>query len=158
MRRWNMNDPASVRDVQAHVSSVMDDRMRSLILQQLSYIGEHAVKVARDKTRANTWGDRTGNLRSSIGYVIIDNGKVVTWGKSETFTGPEGNGSEGESTARSVLDRLASSHSEGIVLIITAGMDYAEYVEFRYQKDVLYTSWKEAERLAEKLIKPLFKK
>lgn len=158
MRRWNMNDPASVRDVQAHVSSVMDDRMRSLILQQLSYIGEHAVKVARDKTRANTWGDRTGNLRSSIGYVILDNGQVVKSGRTERHSGPEGNGAEGESTAKTVLNRIASSNSKGMVLIVTAGMDYSEYVEFRHNKDVLFTSWKEAERLAEKLIKPLFKK
>ena len=59
-----------------------------LIIKQLSYIGEECIKVAR---KNGSYDYITGNLRSSIGYVILYDGKPVQYGASERYSGKKGN-------------------------------------------------------------------
>lgn len=61
--------------------------------------------------------DQTGNLRNSIGYVVVANGQIVT--KSSDVNG------HGEAQ----LTSLAARYKTGYALIIVAGMDYAVHVE-----------------------------
>ena len=97
------------------------DRKAIVFLQS---VGERVVKYAREH---GSYTDQTGNLRHSIGYVIIQYGKVV----SENFS--SGNGypeaqQEAREAAMKVASELPKMHTyRGWV----AGMEYARYVEAR---------------------------
>jgi hypothetical protein len=78
--------------------------------------------VKRAKS-TNTYIDRTGNLRSSIGYVLCINGVEV----DSSFKGV---GEEGVRKGYELATRIAgNAGSNGIVAVVVAGMDYALYVE-----------------------------
>lgn len=139
------------------------------IIEQLSYIGEVCVKTAREK---GTYNDITGNLRSSIGYVVLYDGKPVKTGgfqqvrgrgekmslvKYKTKSGKEveywakgasGDGSKGVQTGQELLQKMQAKFPWGIVLIVCAGMNYAAYVEAIHHKDVLTS----AEPLVDELL------
>lgn len=91
------------------------------IIQVLSYLGELCVNHART---LNTYKDQTGNLRSSIGYIIVKDGKVV----KQSFEGAK---LEGKQRARQVARELMSEIEQGWGLIVVAGMSYALAVESR---------------------------
>ena len=95
------------------------DRKAIVFLQS---VGERVVKYAREH---GSYTDQTGNLRHSIGYVIIQYGKVV----SENFS--SGNGypeaqQEAREAAMKVASELPKMHT---YLVWVAGMKYARYVE-----------------------------
>lgn len=97
------------------------DRKAIVFLQS---VGERVVKYAREH---GSYTDQTGNLRHSIGYVIIQYGKVV----SENFS--SGNGypeaqQEAREAAMKVASELPKMHT---YLVWVAGMEYARYVEAR---------------------------
>lgn len=98
------------------------------IVAIFSYIGEEAIKLARED-HANNWTDRTGNLRSSIGYMITYNGKEVHTNGFSTTSAPDGDGKEGQAEGKRVVEGMKGTHTEGFALIVVAGMNYAEYVE-----------------------------
>lgn len=93
------------------------------IINQLKYIGERGYIAIRDYS-GKAYIDRTGNLRSSSGYVIFKDGKVLIKGKFETVKGGEKGAKEGEKFARS----LAPKFPQGLVLVLVAGMQYAASV------------------------------
>lgn len=119
-------------------------RFRQACINKLTYVGEQAVKEARENGK---YKDRTGNLRSSIGYCVLDNGKVVRESSFEALKP----GAAGSQEGRQFLSRLISEHSEGLVLILVAGMEYAAYVEAK-NLNVLDS----AEQLAERILPKLF--
>lgn len=53
------------------------ERVEVLTVRALSYLGELCVIEARNRPQEISWYDRSGNLRSSIGYAIIHNGKYL---------------------------------------------------------------------------------
>ena len=138
-----------MRKLKAGIDAKMKG-VADLIIKQLSYIGEECVKVARDSGRYN---DITGNLRSSIGYVILYDGKPVQYGASKQYSGEKGNGELGAAAAESLLQKLQAKFPWGIVLIVCAGMNYAAYVEYHKDKDVLHSAEQVAEQLVNKLLK-----
>lgn len=97
-------------------------RQERAILRRLKKIGEEAINTARTSRR---YLDQTGNLTSSIGYVILRRGSIVNKaGFDKTKEGDEGV-RQGESLATS----LAKDYPHDFALIVVAGMDYAAYVE-----------------------------
>lgn len=97
-------------------------RQERVIMRRLQYIGEEAINTARTSRR---YLDQTGNLTSSIGYVILRRGSIVNKaGFDKTKEGGEGV-RQGESLATS----LAKDYPHDFALIVVAGMDYAAYVE-----------------------------
>ena len=86
--------------------------------------------------------DLWGNLRSSVGYVIVKDGEIVSKGGFEAV---KSSAKDGEQYAES----LASKYPTGIVLIVVAGMIYASRVQNEYGYDVLTS----AELLADKMVK-----
>lgn len=97
-------------------------RQERVIMRRLQYIGEEAINTARTSRR---YLDQTGNLTSSIGYVILRRGSIVNKaGFDKTKEGDEGV-RQGESLATS----LAKDYPHDFALIVVAGMDYAAYVE-----------------------------
>lgn len=125
------------------IEQQVDARIQGLenaLIYRMSVIGEQVLNVARS---TNSYKDQTGNLRSSIGYVIAQDGKVV---RASSFTQVK-QGGNGTEQGRSYAESLAAKFSQGIVLIVVAGMNYAAYVK-KKGYDVIDGS----ELLAEKLV------
>mgnify|MGYP002623257390 CR=1 FL=1 len=125
------------------------ERYRRTVLRTLQYIGERAITVARTTAmKGKDFTNQTGNLRSSIGYVVVYNGQIVQ--KSGFATVNEG--STGSATGVSLAERLAREAERGYVLIVVAGMHYAKYVSAKGY-DVLDSAEMTANDLARQLLK-----
>ncbi len=111
------------------------EQIKQVILLNLKRVGETFVKNARNQ---DTYKDRTGNLRSSIGYVILYNGEQLF--ESFKSTG----GPLGVSKAKEVIEDSKQRFPRGFVIIGVAGMDYAAAVEAKGY-DVITASSIEAE-------------
>ncbi len=102
------------------------------ILEMLHRIGTEAVNVAKTIPPERGFTDQSGNLRSSIGYVIFKNGKAV-----ETFFEQVKGGKEGVDKGRQLANQVGKKYSdEDYALVVVAGMNYAVYVESK-GRDVL---------------------
>ena len=121
------------------------ERKRQAIINNYIKAGEAAIKEAR---RNHKYTRQTGNLTSSIGYCILDNGKVLAMSKFEVV----GNGKKGAEEGRKFLRKLIRENSKGLVFIMVAGMSYANYVE-AMSLDVLES----AEMLSKKMLPKLCK-
>lgn len=113
------------------------DAFTEYLTRQLCYIGEAALKAAREK---GSYTDRTGNLRNSTGYVVAVGGRIVTTGGFDKAQGLP------------FAKELALSTAADGVLVVCAGMKYATYVSARGY-DVLDSAELEAQRMANELIK-----
>ena len=136
----------------AQISRVFDQfgsRMEDKMLKILQRAGEVFVREARER---GAYTDVTGNLRSSIGYVIAQDG-VILEGDFQV-AGKGSDGDTGVKEARRLSTELALTHDKGLVLIGLAGMDYAVHVENIKGKDVISS----AEQIAKKMVKDLAKK
>ena len=124
-------------------------RREQAIIATYCYIGEYCVKVARD---GGTYKDRTGNLRSSIGYVVLNNSIVVKQGSFEQIK----SGNEGVKEGNKFLQKLKkkSEYRNGIVFIMSAGMNYSAKVEAKGY-DVLTLSELQAKELANQMLSDL---
>jgi len=112
---------------QAQVKRWIDrfgDRAEEKMIKALQQTGEYFVTRARE---TGNYNNDTGNLRSSIGYVIARDGQT------------------GVGEAKRLASSLALTHNKGLVLIGVAGMDYAVYVENMDNKDVISSSESKAE-------------
>lgn len=109
------------------------ERVERLTIRSLSKLGEQCVTKIRDRAGDKSWYDQTGNLRSSVGYVIAHNKNIIQY---STFN-QVNQGSEGVKTGKDLAKELAKRYSNNYVLIVVAGMNYAEFVEAMDNKDVL---------------------
>ena len=126
--------------------------VESAIIFNLKYLGEACINEARV---SGDYTDQTGNLRSSVGYIIVSNGTVVYSGG---FGGNYGKGgSEGEPTGRSYAMSKASKYRKGYALIVVAGMEYAAKVEAT-GRNVLSTAKIYAEKEMAKIMRELKRK
>lgn len=107
------------------------------ILAALTRLGEECVARIRTRSNHESWIDRTGNLRSSIGYAIFDYGQEVISSAFDAVAAPEGDGRSGSARGQEYIRELANRYSDTYALVVVAGMDYAEYVEAIESKDVL---------------------
>lgn len=109
------------------------NRVERLTIRALSYLGEQCVSRVRDREGNKSWYDQSGNLRSSVGYVIAYNGNIIQYSDFNQIK----QGSEGVSVGKNLAKELVKRYPNGYVLVIVAGMNYAEYVERKDNKDVL---------------------
>lgn len=143
------------------IEKAMEREYRALI-KRLEYVGLSAVAHARSLPSPNkkdfpngitphqpNYIDWNANLRSSIGYVIIDNGHVLNSGGFEVV----GNGTAGAAEGEAYAESLVSKFSSGIALVVVAGMSYASYVA-----DKGYDVLDSAELVAEDIVKQLMEK
>lgn len=125
------------------------ERVDSVIIRNLRRLGEQSVAYARNRAGEESWYDQTGNLRSSIGYVVGKDGEVIgSGGFSQVLNGSEGS-SEGKQFAMELANKLAGKY----FLIVVAGMDYASYVEEMENKDVLASASLLAQEELPKMVK-----
>ncbi len=147
-----------IKDIQDKVDGTLQKAV-----DRFCYVGERCVVEAR---KAGEYNDITGNLRSSIGYVVLFNGQPYKYSKSRVYRGSatrnkrlsRNKGNKGTEEGQAFLERLAeefaSRYPQGIVLIVAAGMEYAIYVEAIHNLNVLTS----AELLADELVPILLQK
>lgn len=123
------------------------NRLKRAIIYNLCVVGE---KVRNEALDNGSYTDRTKNLRSSVGYVVVVDGQVY---KMSAFGKPDGN-NDGRSTGMSYARSLAGKFPKGIVLIVVAGMRYASYVSAKGY-NVLDSSELLADQLVPKMLKQL---
>lgn len=132
--------------------------MEKAIIRNLQYVGETVVNHARSLPSPSAsafssypkipphqphYIDWTANIRSSIGYVISVDGKIVENGGFIKTKGGEDGAKNGIRYAKD----LVAKYPRGMVLIVVAGMNYASYVSAKGY-DVIDS----AELLADKLV------
>lgn len=125
----------------------------------LQQLGEMCVAYARSVPPETGFHDQTGNLRSSIGYMVFVDGVAVhsspfeqVQPKADVSGGVQYNGSKvGEEFCRQIGEQTT-----GVCLVCVAGMNYAQYVESK-GRDVLtgaeHLAEKELPRMLEQLVK-----
>lgn len=136
----------TAEQIDAYIEKQMQT-WRKLIVRNFIYVGEQVLNAARS---TDSYKDQTGNLRSSIGYVIVKDGSVVRASSFEQVK----NGSDGTSKGRSYAESLAARYKNGIALIVVAGVNYAAYVKKRGY-DVIDSSELLAEQLVPQMLREL---
>lgn len=131
-----------------HFQSKAEDKM--LVLLQAG--GEKFIQVAR---RSGSYKDQTGNLRSSIGYVIAKDGKVVAENFKESDKGSDK--STGKFKGNRLAVEVSLSHKGGYVLVGVAGMEYAAAVEAKGY-EVVSGANTQCEKYLKEVVKSIFKK
>jgi len=94
-------------------------------IQAMGKLGMECVNHARQIPKDIGFEDHTGNLRSSIGFKLFVDGKPVMEDYRKVLNGDEGM-TKGKALADEVGQRC---QSDQIMLVVTAGMEYAIYVE-----------------------------
>ncbi len=112
------------------------DGVKKQQIKRLQYLGEICLNEARMN---GNYQDQTGNLRSSIGYTVFVDGVAVHSMFEQTKEGSQG------VRAGEVLANRVGKGTTGVCLVVTAGMDYALYVESKG-----YNVLSSAEHLAER--------
>lgn len=107
--------------------------LKDEITKCLVKLGEECIAKIRDRSKEESWIDRTGNLRSSIGYAVYDYGIKQIESAFQIVR----NGNEGSSEGKKMISQLGSEYSNAYSLVVVAGMNYASYVEALENKDVL---------------------
>ena len=133
-------------------------RLHRRIIRDLRNAGEKAVEKARLIVTKNGGGGvmppytvQTGNLVSSVGYVITYDGQIVGMSSFQAVAGPKGDGVEGSTTGKAYVKELAMRFPQGYALILVAGMHYASYVQELYHRDVLVSGSLVAEQLVREM-------
>nr|DAK42878.1 MAG TPA: putative tail-component [Caudoviricetes sp.] len=103
--------------------------------QKFIEVGEHCITEARDN---GSYTDRTGNLRSSVGYVVLLDGVVQSQGNINKHNQEQ-------------IEKIKVKYPKGLVLIVVAGKNYAAYVEAKG-----YNVLSSAELMAENILKQLY--
>lgn len=114
-------------DIETFIQSKIQQGTQAVI-NAYKFAGETFVREARIKTAADGgFNDITGNLRSSIGYIIINNGKQLISNFEESGLGTDK--ATGISQGVEFAEEVATEFPKGIALICVAGMGYAAAVE-----------------------------
>ena len=123
------------------------ERINRAIIRTFQYIAEVLVREARMK---GDYIDQTGNLRSSIGAIILRDGQVVSRSGFEVVMG----GSSGANEGLTYAQEIAAAYPRGIALVVVAGKDYAAHVAAR-GRDVLSSAVLKAEDIVPRMMRQL---
>lgn len=142
IKRLNKGD-----NTDRQIKDTMIERANRELLNIAAYIGEKAVEYAR---KNGSYKDQTGNLRSSIGYAVVHDKKVILKDALEKVK----NGVEGVQVGNQFRNELIEEQQKkGISTIVLAGMDYAAAVEST-NRDVISGS----ELMVKKLVPELLRR
>lgn len=129
---------------------VFEENAEAALYEKLQEAGEFFVKLARD---SGTYNDQTGNLRSSIGYVIVKDGTVLDKNFAQAGKGTDPH--KGAPAAEKLAASIAKGIS-GFVLVGVAGMNYSAAVEAKGY-EVISASSLQTEMWLRKSIQTIFK-
>lgn len=133
-------------------------------VQALGFLGAKCVNYARlipdPDNGGNGFKDHTGNLRSSIGFKIFVGKNIVREDYKQVL-----GGSEGMEKGRALADSVGADNLDNqVMLVITAGMEYAINVE-SLGRDVIASSeilaeqeWPKMKQRMDEMVKRQMKK
>jgi hypothetical protein len=116
------------------------------IAYNLCFVAEQVLNAARS---TQSYKDQTGNLRSSTGYVVVQDGRIIQESSFEVVK----DGKDGTVNGKEFAEQLVREFPTGYALIVVAGMNYASYVT-----DKGYDVLDSAELLARKLVPQMLKR
>jgi len=117
------------KEVSAYLAS-MAHRIEAALVFRL----EALVAELQNHAKLNAgYTDRTSNLKSSIGGVVVKDGKIITY---RGFV-KEAGATVGDQTGLELINSLAAQNRRGYTIIVVAGMNYASYVENFHNLNVL---------------------
>lgn len=128
--KWN--NPRQLDDDFARFQEAYD----KAAIEEMFKIGEELVKYARlDSSKLKHYTDRTGNLRNSIGYIVVFNEQVI--GASFVGDTPSdqmyADKADADMAHRKGLEYATSIGRQlkgyKTYLVLVAGMEYAVYVQ-----------------------------
>ena len=122
--------------------------INNTIIEALMQIGEECVGIMRER---GDYKDQTGNLRSSVGFMIVQNGRKVAMSSFEQVK----DGEEGTKVGKKAVRKVAKEFPTDNVLIVVAGMKYGIYVERLYGKDVLTSGRLHAKTEAKRILEDM---
>lgn len=103
----------------------------------------------RNRSAKESWIDHTGNLRSSIGFAVYEQGsKYIESAFSQVLSG-----TDGSVKGKKMINDLAKEYSRVYALVVVAGMEYAGEVEALESKDVLASTKIWATSIVEQRVK-----
>lgn len=138
----------NLQQIQSFITDKIE-RTEKAVIETYQFAGEGFVRDARLN---GAYNDITGNLRSSVGYILIKDGVQLIENFEET-----GNGTDkatGVTSGLTFAEELAIEYPKGIALICVAGMEYAAAVEAK-GKDVITGSAQQLEVRLKKLLKQI---
>ena len=118
----------------ADVHKMVEAKMQGVTAQieaKLIRVGNKFVADARQKA---DFTDRTGNLRSSIGFIVLKDGKQIAADFEKSVKGTDK--VTGEVTGVGLANQIGNKFNKGYTLVVVAGMEYAAAVESK-GRDVL---------------------
>lgn len=133
----------------------VQEKVNAIVIGVQEAMIKTCIEVTSNAKQLNTYKDRTNNLRSSIGYIIYNNGEKIAEHFSAEGAGGEGSGSEGITKGKQAAEKAANDFPNDLVGVIVAGEDYALYVESKGY-DVLSGPFLEAYPILEKNLRLLF--
>jgi hypothetical protein len=144
----------NMSDVKARFDNFIDVVERRQI-ERLKYLGEACVIYQKER---RGYTDQTANLVSSTGYMVFVNGIAVhtAYEQSAPKTSKPGVTNDGAQQGEVLAKKVGSKYSNGICLVVTAGMNYAVKVE-AMGKDVLTSAESYAKQELPKMLNELKK-
>lgn len=112
-------------------------KINTILIRELNIIVEELINHAKINAE---YEDQTANLKSSIGGVLLLDGKPLKYSGFDVETGKEGSADLGVNTGNSFINSLISDYQKGYVILIVAGMEYAVFVENEHNLNVLKKS------------------
>jgi hypothetical protein len=135
-------------DVQKRLDAFLDQIVEQQI-ERAQMLGEMCMNHARFIPKAQGYEDQSGNLRSSTGYEVFVDGVAVHSSYIQV-----GGGAEGVRAGKALALKIGQD-TEGVCLVVTAGMNYAVHLETK-GRDVLtsteHLAERELPRMLEKLV------
>jgi len=144
----------TVDDMRAHFNRFFD-KVEVKQIEVLKKLGEECVTRARSEHPQN-WQDQTGNLRSSIGYMIFKDGSPISGSAFEQVSARNsqaGDVYDGAEQGMQFCKQIGES-TTGYALVVVAGMNYAIHVE-KNGRDVLTSAELHAEQTLPKMLEEL---
>lgn len=124
-------------------------KIQENVLKALSKLGDESVVRIRNRSAEESWIDHTGNLRSSIGFAVYEQGsKYMESAFSQVLSG-----TDGSTKGKKMINDLAKEYSRVYALVVVAGMEYAGEVEALESKDVLASTKIWATSIVEQRVK-----
>lgn len=130
---FNMKLTTTKLDFDQIVQKQLQD-IDNLFFQRLVELCDERITLQRAKVSPEGYNDQTGQLRSSVGYIIYRDGKI----RHENFElAPYGTDKAPGLKAGRDLALSQLRITEGLGVVMVAGMEYASWLESNYNRTVL---------------------
>ena len=104
-----------------YVQNIFKDYVTERVNKEIAVLIRVGETFVNDAKQSGAYKDQTGNLRSSIGYILVNNGQI----QKQNYSGKS---AKAKKQITDFVNQLKSQY-KGLVLIGFAGMDYAAAVE-----------------------------